>query len=628
MRGALTDEQQRAVNAVLMGRNVFLTGPGGVGKSFVLHTIISRLVESRRVVAVTATTGIASTHLPKASTFHSFMGLGLAREPIGKLLEKARYRRTAKRLLYTDVLVIDEISMADPLFFCLCDIVLRNVRGTKGAPSNLPFGGMQLVVCGDFFQLPPVPDSYVSTFWEVASLTGTEVGYRNQTRELYGRPADGIRHAFVFETASWEHCDFQFVELRKVQRQTDRNFIQALEEIRQGVPSASTVALFETRASARPSSEALNQMTKMFPLRRQVADVNFRKLNEVADRTGHRIEKFLAELTIDGRVFSSCSAEEQQALSKLAEDSPIEQELQLCIGAYVLMVCNDYREQGVWNGSAGTVVGFSPSGGPIVAFSPVGPDGQVSVQEIEVSRSTWDREDHRLGVRLCCSQTPLILGWAISIHKGQGMTLDRLFVSIGREIFECGMAYVALSRVRTLEGLFLERFDAKSIRCSAVVQQFYGQCRRFSEHPVPPRASHPSPHLSDNRNIPCPASSGVFGALVSSTAKASADWIAPLVSDRERVAKAILASRKRTHDEFDQTVGERNFLVQPLPSPLEPVQVIDLSEYADATDRISHSAANPSFGSIPVPSSSSLYDKVLKISSAFASGLTKKKFKM
>eukprot|EP00762_Andalucia_godoyi_P006097 ANDGO_00328.mRNA.1 ATP-dependent DNA helicase pfh1 len=515
----LTSAQQRAIQAACSGENVFLTGPGGVGKSFTLHKMIDELRKRKRKnVAVAATTGIAAGNLTVgAGTWHGFMGIGVGEGSLSTLLAKARFPFNAKRMVQTDILVLDEVSLADPVFWCKCDLLLRFVRNSP----HRPFGGMQLIVCGDFFQLPPVTATGMETgtgssasrgshlkqmlFGSQIATKGTEKSLQTMLSLLYcGKEspvdaavdADVKIHTFVFETESWGLCNFDCVQLEQVHRQSESCFVTALSEIRHGEISSKTLDLLYSRKTSllrdrAPHSSFTDQewtdfitaVPRMYAHRKVVDKVNHEMLQKLCTETSQIPKQFTAVLS------SSSATADAVALEKFASDLSCGMTVELCIGALVILTTNDYRDDGLYNGSVGTVVRWADLHGyPVVRFrqpacscSPTLPNAlQSSLQkpvseflDIVVVPRTWSRTDFRANAKLECKQVPLVLGWATSIHKGQGMTLDCLRVSIGTDIFAVGMAYVALSRVRALEGLFLDDVDVRAIRADPKVKVFY-----------------------------------------------------------------------------------------------------------------------------------------------------------
>lgn len=507
----LTSEQRTCVDRALQGRNIFITGSGGVGKSLVLRTIIHELTRVGKLVVATASTGIASLLLPQGCTLHSFVGVGLGAEEAGALARRARANpKVVERHAQTHVLVIDEISMCDAEYFEKCSFILQKTRG-----SSKPFGGIQLIVCGDFFQLPPVMKEH--GFFTSAGGTSPSVPRRFDTtvgsaNSGGGNSAGSAR--FCFQTAAWSRCEFFVSILFQIHRQKDSVFVEALEEIREGRVTTKTLNVLRRRIVSKDellSSGTQKEVTTLFAVKARVAELNKQRLEELVD-SGAESRVFRAKFNAEPfslaqqpspayrppSTVSATAEQKEDSKTKLERDMPAEATLTLAVGALVLLVSNDYREHGVMNGSGGTVESFSPDGYPLVRFhcllSPGGSstglsasasafaagDGGSSRQDnelLEIRRSRWERAEPSMSFRMVVEQVPLILGYAITIHKSQGMTLDRMVVDLGRQVFAKGQSYVALSRVRSLEGLYLLDFDPDSVQADPAVVSFYKMLR-------------------------------------------------------------------------------------------------------------------------------------------------------
>jgi len=382
---------------VLDGNSVFITGPGGVGKSFVLDRIIQGLRERKKDVAVCASTGIAAIRL-YGSTVHAFLGTGLCGSPraLAQGLKKGEVRNPEKvemRLRRTDVLVLDEVSMLSGDYLDMMDMWLqRNRRVLK------PFGGMQLVFCGDFLQLPPV---------------------QKQT--------DRFDHLYAFQSPAWAARNPVMVPLTEVFRQHDKEFIEHLMLVRKGQVPATTLAYFSKRVNALGVS--LNP-TRLYSRNDTAARVNKERL----DALKAPMKTYTADIEGDSDMW----------MEKIVKDCLAELDLVLKIGAPVLFLRNNY-EAGYINGERGTVIDLG--------------EGYVQVQKmdgrvVQVNQECWELRDGERTVRATMRQYPLKLAWAITIHKSQGMTLDLLQCDVS-ECFAPGQTYVALSRASTVEGLGL-----------------------------------------------------------------------------------------------------------------------------------------------------------------------------
>ncbi len=386
--------QQEALEVLKMRRNVFLTGAAGSGKTYVLNSYIKFLKERGVTVGITASTGIAATHI-HGLTIHSFAGIGIKRF-LGDAEIKviAGNKRVAARLRNAAVLVIDEISMLDA---ARLDLVDRVARFTRGSPA--PFGGLQVILCGDFFQLPPVAEG-------------------NQAPPQ-----------FAYRAASWEALNLKICYLQEQHRQDDIEFLETLGAIRGASVGDRTTTTLASRCQAETPRHIV---TKLYSHNVNVDAENNRKL---------------AELHGEERVYQM----ETRGVPKIAETLKkgclAPGTLALKMGAAVMFIKNNF-ERGYANGTLGTINGFR-DGLPVVRT--------FGGKSILADPASWSVEEK--GKKLAeIIQIPLRLAWAITIHKSQGMTLDAAQVDL-RDAFEPGMGYVALSRVRGLASLYLLGFN-------------------------------------------------------------------------------------------------------------------------------------------------------------------------
>lgn len=387
--------QEEAFELLKLGFNVFLTGAAGAGKTFVLNRYIRHLREHGVEVAVTASTGIAATHL-NGQTIHSWSGVGI-REAINQqeldaLVGKDVVRRRIKK---TKVLVIDEISMLHAHFLDLVDLVTRTVLD-----ESTPFGGLQVIVCGDFFQLPPVAKD------------------RQEVK-------------FAFQSRVWQQADFRVCYLLEQHRQSADPLLSVLNQIRDGVAGEQTKIPLRTRYKKPPlgpAGEAL-KASVLYPRNINVDQINQRELLKLPGQ--------ISSFSMSKHGFSKHT----EALTKSCLAPEV---LELKIGAQVMFVKNSPEGHYV-NGTRGVVHEFDNEGWPRIKTF----DGAF----ITATPVDWNFEEGDT-IRASISQIPLRLAWAITIHKSQGMTLDACEVDLS-DAFEPGMGYVALSRVRSLAGLNL-----------------------------------------------------------------------------------------------------------------------------------------------------------------------------
>lgn len=468
---ALSSEQRHVLDLVVeQGKSVFFTGPAGTGKSVLMRAIITELKakyarEAERI-AVTASTGLAACNIGGV-TLHSFSGIGLGKEAAGVLIKKVRKNPKAKnRWLKTKCLIIDEISMVDGDLFDKLSQIGRTLRN-----DGRPWGGIQLVITGDFFQLPPVPD-----------------GSNGQAK-------------FAFDAATWNTSIDYTIGLTQVFRQRDPEFARMLNEMRLGKITEDTVRAF--RALERPLTfDDGVDSAELFPLRAQVEGSNEKRLRDLPGR----LHKFDASDSGDPAV-------KEKLLGNMMAPKSIE----LKLDAQVMLIKN--LDSSLVNGSLGRVIGFSDErtfemGGGIpddpmmdAAFNKArkklssfsrDPDCVSNskkeypvVQFITASGTPrvllcqpeeWKVELPNGEVQAKRSQLPLILAWALSIHKAQGQTLERVTVNLSK-VFEKGQAYVALSRATSQAGLRVIGFDRHKVMAHPKVVEFYNKLSSAEDIP-------------------------------------------------------------------------------------------------------------------------------------------------
>lgn len=427
----LTPEQQRAFDAVEAGTSIFLTGPGGTGKSYLLKALYELIPYRKgKHVTVTALTGCAALLLGRhAKTVHSWAGIGLAREPANVLAATIkRSGKTLRRWLGTDVLVIDEVSMMTPDFLEKLDKVARLVR-----INDKPMGGMQVVFVGDFYQLPPV----------------------NKEKEK--------ETPFAFDSPVWHEIVQEVHSLQEIQRQRDPIFHTILSEARKGQLSEKSLAILQGRLDRSWQTLEIRP-TLLFTRGAEVDMLNDRNLKSLEGDSKHfkATTMFLPIEATKG--LTSDSPAVKKVVEKMDRDGPYMAELVLKVGAQVMLLTNLDFDLGLVNGSRGVVKRFDEQGLPVVQF--------LHGEPHSIAVSSWPSEELDGVVR---RQIPLKLAYAVTIHKSQGMTLDSALIDIGTSTFECGQAYVALSRVKNLESLYVWDVEPTAFRAHPKVLKFYEQ---------------------------------------------------------------------------------------------------------------------------------------------------------
>ncbi len=382
--------QAQALSVLLTGANVFLTGPPGAGKTYVLNEFIKRARKQGKTVAVTASTGIAATHL-SGTTIHSWSGLGI-RDSLTQHDHDwlAANDRLRKRYNATDILVLDEVSMLHGSRLDMINQACKLLR-----QNDEPFGGMQVVLVGDLFQLPPVSPG----------------------RDVFD---------FAHLSTAWQELNLEICYLTEQHRQSEDGLLELLTALRSGDFEESHYELLRSRMGHDPSGVTI---TRLYTHNADVDTIN---------------DRHLKALDTESKTYAMATKGSQAKKDQLIKSVLAPEKLQIKIGAEVMFVANKFAE-GFVNGSRGTVVGFKDHW-PLVKLLD---NGRV----IKVEPHTWSlTEDGR--VRAEVSQLPLRLAWAITIHKSQGMSMDAAEINLS-QAFTPGMGYVALSRVRSLDGVYL-----------------------------------------------------------------------------------------------------------------------------------------------------------------------------
>lgn len=435
----LSCKQQLAISKVLEGENLFVTGGGGVGKSLVIEEMVKQLRAAGQMVAVTAMTGIAAVAI-SGTTLHSFAGIGLGDKTDEELRQRAKSRRLRDIWSSVDVLIIDEVSMLLPDFYVKLDSVARVARNCKD-----PFGGLQVVFVGDFFQLPPVTSAAVKI--------GKDTGEKADVPE------------FVFEV--WGNCVESVIELDEVFRQQDPRFVDLLNRVRKGEVRMEDTQVLRSRLNAPLDCDDKILPTVLMATNARVDVINNTQLQQLPGK----LHEFNA---VVGTTEVQVSTASEHAMQQLEKNCPGMKKLMLKVGAQVILLANYNLSMGLANGSRGVVTGFEKADGenefPVVRFKTV---------ETIVVPWMW-KTDLKQEQYVYFGQVPLRLAYAQTIHKSQGQSLDKVALELDRTVAECGQAYVALSRVRSLEGLTLKAFDPLCIKANPKVVKYYNSVRTES----------------------------------------------------------------------------------------------------------------------------------------------------
>jgi hypothetical protein len=406
----LNYEQQSALKHFKLGKNIFLTGPAGTGKSVTLNKIKEYCVENKFKFGITASTGTAA-FLLGGKTLHSFLGIGLASESAEDLFKNVRYKlpQIASKLRELKVLIIDEISMIDA---ALLDKISEYLQWMRKIYN--PFGGIQVVLTGDFCQLEPVNGEY------------------------------------CFKSKVWEPLNLKIVYLTKLIRQDgDCKFQNILSKLRYGKCSQKT---FELLSSLSKTKFGEIKPTILYPRNFDVDKIN-KMESEKLIKSGAKNETYKIELPF--------SAKSKEKTERWIKSLDIPDSVLLCVGDQVVVTVNIDQDNGIVNGTRGVVIDVRYKNVIIKNI-----DGKLL--EIKYHKSI-NVEDSNVHV----SYIPLKLAYALSIHKSQGMTLDAIEIDIGSKIFAAGQAYTALSRAKNLNSVKVKSISKTSFIINNDVLEFY-----------------------------------------------------------------------------------------------------------------------------------------------------------
>lgn len=499
--------------AVKEGRNIFLTGSGGVGKSWHIHELIrqNKLLEypHKKSISLTATTGIAALNIG-GMTIHKFAGLGVyhSKNDIHKITSSDKWLDYKSRINHADIVIIDEISMLRSDSFALLSLIFQYAQGGidieshEKIPHPLPFGGKQMIFTGDFLQLPPVVQQ-----WE------------------------NIMGPFCFQTTVWKSLNLENIYLKKVFRQSDELLINALNEVRSGICSPETKKLFMTRVGVKTDID----MISLTSLNKEADEINNQKLSDIAEEmdtfinvrsynsfyhTNEKAKKrlishYFGELEALGsvyvkkgaRVLITANAEDESYVNGqlgtyensgyyidigikkyecmddffcIYEDRIIQKEecdeprvIQFeKVSDYLYLIKDEntyFLAKKYFEDNRRTNVDFTPKYVMCIRLD--------NNEMAYVERETTDFIDPDIEMEdglaaLSVRQFPIKLGWAISMHKSQGQTLKQAYID-PTSIFTEGQFYVALSRVQSIEGLFLKSFPSRKIIANQDALKFY-----------------------------------------------------------------------------------------------------------------------------------------------------------
>jgi ATP-dependent DNA helicase PIF1 len=443
----LSHEQEHSLDLFKEGKNMLITGPGGVGKTHLIHEFIKDATQRGKIVQVCALTGCASILLGcSAKTIHSWSGINMAKGAKKQIVERAlRGKKTKKNWKGIHILIIDEVSMMSKKIFEILEELARMTRfNTK------PFGGLQVILTGDFFQLPPI-----------------------------GSIQEPDTSAFCFESTLWNTVIplDNHIELNTMFRQRDPKYIEILSQVRRGELSEENTHILIEHSKRKYDVELNNgiNVSKLFPIRARADYVN-QVMFEKVDSPEHEynIDKIYncgvyleSGTSIESEIMEVCNnmktTEKEYEMNGLLTGAQCSEHLKLKIGALVMCTANIDMEHGICNGSQGIII-------DLIGKDKIPKIHFANGTEIVMSKHHWQSIDYP---SIAIKQYPLQFAWALTIHKIQGASLNMAQIDVGTSIFEYGQTYVAMSRVKSLEGLYLSSFNPKKIRANPKVIQFY-----------------------------------------------------------------------------------------------------------------------------------------------------------
>jgi ATP-dependent DNA helicase PIF1 len=423
----LNYEQKVCFDAAMTGQNVFISGPGGVGKSFVLRAITEEFKLRNRRYRVTASTGVAALNVGGV-TIHSMLSTGICGSisQVQPLLGTKPFHRAMERLQWVETIIVDEVSMLSGDYIQMLDFWLKQVRS-----STVPFGGCQMIFCGDFLQLPPV-----------------------EKRE------EKAQYQYAFQSPAWKEGNFKEVDMHFSWRQEDQTFVNALNIVRFGKYPK------DVRKLLRPCiGRELDMPTHLVCTNKEADEINFARL------LAHEGTEYTAKplFSIEKNYIKSRPEWASELKAKMAKDSLTDNPLRIKVGVPVLLLKNHVELLYV-NGTRGIVDSVKLfEHGEIDSISVKLADGSV----IEVRKEEYIKFNGDAEVEAKMRHFPMRLGWALTIHKSQGLTLDNVEIDLGRG-FAYGQAYVALSRMKSLEGLALtDAINPSIVKADPELVDFY-----------------------------------------------------------------------------------------------------------------------------------------------------------
>jgi ATP-dependent DNA helicase PIF1 len=402
----LTPTQKKALDYLKMDLNCFISGPAGTGKSFLISHYVKHY---NKKIPILSSTG-ASAVLVNGRTVHSFFSLGAMSEEFYVIINRiyGNPKLLAKLTTLKEV-IIDEVSMLSGKAFDMIDLILKEIK-----QNDLPFGGVRFICVGDFHQLPPID-------------------------RIDNRPD------YAFMSKSWRNARFICFELQEFMRQKDAEFLDVLNNIRQGVCTDKDDAFIKSLALKKGENF---EGSRLFGKKDKVFHYNMQKLNEIKSETYTYITTFEGD---------------QKSIERLRKNLPIDDVVQLKVGALVMIRVNDNKKHEYVNGTMGKIIDLRPNAVLIEKF-----DGD----RVLLEPHKFELKDGDGFVLASGKGIPCSIAYSCSIHKSQGTTIDKCIVDLS-QTWDGAMIYVALSRATTKEGLKVEGWTRSKVGCDHLVKRYY-----------------------------------------------------------------------------------------------------------------------------------------------------------
>jgi ATP-dependent exoDNAse (exonuclease V) alpha subunit len=435
-------------------RNVFLSGVGGCGKSYLAKQLRNYCKENDITCALTSTTGVSAYNIG-GQTIHSWSGIVFNKtneETLEKIIKKiSRKSKDVKKIKNTQLLIVDEVSMLGGTYLEVMDYIFKSIRKSKEV-----FGGMQVLFTGDFLQLPPVNDVY------------------------------------AFQSLVWNELNLITLDLTIPKRFDDPHYAEILLRIRRGEHTQDDILELEERHEAykKLDKSKLDDYTFLMSKKKEVNDFNIKKLESLPGMEEILVSRDKVVYCDDTSLLSMANIDEYPEVENVGEEEydkyfMVPRFLKLKINCKIMIIQNIDQELGIVNGSRGTFLGFKNTNIPSIPSIPSIPDLNINSMIVELDNGITTEISQHLFIQpygdevYTRIQYPVILSYSITTHKCQGLTLSNAVINIGKDVFEAGQAYVALSRCKNIKSLYLSGFSEKKLYCDNVAKKFEDGIKKY-----------------------------------------------------------------------------------------------------------------------------------------------------